>query len=69
MIVVSEIGETWSPHTAPARTAATATLIMVVSVLPNIFTTTGTRIAKVPQLVPEEKAMKIAIRKIIRGIK
>ena len=67
MIVVSEIGDIWSPHTAPARTAATARIIIVSSDLENIFTTIGTRIAKVPQLVPDENPMNTAIRKMITG--
>ena len=56
MMVVSEIGEIWSPQTAPARTAATEMIIMVGSSSANMLTTMGTKIAKVPQLVPEEKA-------------
>ena len=62
--VVSEIGEIWSPQTAPASTADTATIIMVGSVSENILTTMGTKIANVPQLVPEENAIKIAMQKI-----
>ena len=69
MMVVSEIGEIWSPQTAPASTADTATIIMVGSVSENILTTMGTRIANVPQLVPEENAIKIAMQKISSGTK
>ena len=67
MMVVSEIGEIWSPQTAPASTAATATIIMLGSVSLNILTTMGTRMANVPQLVPEENAMKMAMQKINSG--
>ena len=63
MMVVSEIGEIWSPQTAPASTADTATIIMVGSVSENILTTMGTKIANVPQLVPEENAIKSQCRR------
>ena len=69
MMVVSEIGEIWSPQTAPARTAATEMIIMVGSSSANMLTTMGTKIAKVPQLVPEEKAIKIAMQKMTSGTK
>ena len=42
---------------------------MVWSDSANIFITIGTSIANVPQLVPDEKAINIAIQKIISGIK
>ena len=69
MMVVSEIGEIWSPQTAPARTAATEMIIMVGSSSANMLTTMGTKIAKVPQLVPEEKAIKNAMQKMTSGTK
>jgi hypothetical protein len=68
MIVVSEIGEQWSPQTAPARHAD---IPMIPSVLPTgkIAVTIGIRIPNVPQLVPVENAMKHATTKIIAGRK
>ena len=40
---------------------------MLGSVSLNILTTMGTRMANVPQLVPEENAMKMAMQKINSG--
>ena len=56
IIVVSEIGEQWSPKTPPASDAATkgASGRLRVSAA---GTAIGSMIAKVPQLVPVEKAM------------
>ena len=65
-IVVSEIGEIWSPHTAPDSTAATLTTSMELS-LPKIATAMGIRIPKVPQEVPVAKASPNAIRKNAAG--
>ena len=64
-MVVSEIGEQWSPHTAPARQAA----IVIINKLPGklIPTTIGKRIPKVPQEVPVENARKIATKNTIAG--
>ena len=67
MIVVSEIGEQWSPHTAPAMQAATA---MMVIELPGIAASTiGMRMPNVPQLVPVENARMMAITKMMAGRK
>ena len=56
-MVVSEMGEQWSPHTAPARQAAME--ITSISDSPgNTAQTMGIRMVKVPQLVPVEKARK-----------
>ena len=65
MIVVSEIGEQWSPQTAPAMQAETA---MIVIVEPGIAARTmGIRMPNVPQLVPVEKPRMQAMRKMIAG--
>ena len=62
MIVVSEIGEQWSPQTAPDRQdAIEITSISYVSAEPNTPQTIGIRIAKVPQLVPVENCLKMAM--------
>ena len=68
MMVVSEIGEQWSPATAPANVAAT---VMVSISLPVciIGTTIGRRIPKVPQEVPVANARNTAIQNTIIGIK
>ena len=67
MIVVSEIGEQWSPQTAPAMQAETATIVIE---SPGIAARTiGMRIPNVPQLVPVENARTIAITKMIAGRK
>ena len=69
MTVVSEIGETWSPHTAPARTADTEIIIISSCFASgNMATTIGTRIAKVPQLVPVENARNTPTINITAGI-
>ena len=67
MIVVSEMGETWSPKTEPARTAA---IVMTRSSLSggNRGYAIGMNIAKVPQDVPVEKDKIAAKMKIITGI-
>ena len=67
MIVVSEIGEQWSPQTAPAMQAETA---MIVIDEPGIAARTiGIRMPNVPQLVPVENARMTAITKMIAGRK
>jgi len=76
--VVSEIGEQWSPHTAPASTHAIAEYMMCIPVGSAIPCTTitahasgminGTRIAMVPQLVPVVKAVIAARMNAIAGI-
>ena len=68
MIVVSDIGEQWSPQTAPAIHAEMAIIISSFdkSAL-NTLTTIGIRIPKVPQLVPVAKARNTDTRKIRAG--
>ena len=57
MIVVSEMGEQWSPHTAPAMQAEMAMIISSLLISePNTFTTIGIRIPKVPHEVPVANA-------------
>ena len=65
MMVVSEMGEQWSPHTAPDRQAA----MEMTSISPsgNAWHTMGIRMEKVPQLVPVAKARNTATRKMITG--
>ena len=60
-MVVSEIGEQWSPQTAPAMQAEIAMVISVGLVAWNASTTIGIRIPKVPQEVPVANA-KMCIR-------
>ena len=67
IMVVSEIGEQWSPQTAPAMQAEMATVINAGWVVWNASTTIGIRIPKVPQEVPVAKARKHPTRKIIAG--
>ena len=68
MIVVSEIGEQWSPQTAPARQAD---IPIMPSSLPtgNIEITIGIRIPNVPQEVPVANAIRQATINIIAGKK
>ena len=68
MIVVSEIGETWSPKTDPAKTEA---IVIVQSslLIGKRGKAIGMNIAKVPQEVPVEKDNTAASTKIITGIK
>ena len=54
MMVVSEMGEQWSPQTAPAMQADTHTTPRG-SVSGNTPRVMGIRIPKVPQLVPVAK--------------
>ena len=67
IIVVSDIGEQWSPHTAPAIHADIEIIIMVLSVPAKVPTTIGIRIPKVPQLVPVANAKNMATKNIIAG--
>ena len=67
MMVVSEIGEQWSPQTAPAMQAETA--MMVMDPVGIAASTIGMRMPKVPQLVPVENARMIAMTKMIAGRK
>ena len=70
MIVVSEIGEQWSPQTAPAIQAEIAMIIRVLLMSPlKISTTIGMSRPNVPQEVPVENAMNTAIAKMIAGRK
>ena len=66
-MVVSEIGEQWSPQTAPAMQADTATI--VIEEPGTAASTIGMRMPKVPQLVPVENASTMAITKMIAGRK
>lgn len=67
MIVVSDIGEQWSPKTPPPKTAAMINPgwrpIMLI-----IGTAMGIMMAKVPHEVPVEKAIKQETRKTTAGI-
>lgn len=66
MMVVSEIGEQWSPQTAPAIQADTQTTPIgsVSGKTPRVM---GIRIPKVPQLVPVAKDKKQPIKKTMAG--
>ena len=66
MIVVSEIGEQWSPQTAPAIHADTQTTPIEV-VIGKTLIVIGIRIPKVPHDVPVENERKHPIRKMIAG--
>jgi len=66
MIVVSEIGEQWSPQTEPAR-AAEMQMKRSSSGSPGRTVTIGMRIPNVPQDVPVENARKLATMNIIAG--
>ena len=65
MMEVSEMGEQWSPHTAPDRQAA----MEMTSISPcgNAWQTMGMRMEKVPQDVPVAKARNTATRKMMVG--
>ena len=66
MIVVSEIGEQWSPHTAPARHAEIPTKNNEL-VSGNTTLTIGIRIPNVPHEVPVAKEITQATTKVIAG--
>ena len=68
MMVVSEIGDTWSPKTEPAKTDA---IVIVQSslLIGKRGKAIGMNIAEVPQEVPVEQDNKTASAKIITGIK
>ena len=68
IIVVSEIGEQWSPQTAPAR-HADIPMIRRSAFFAKITVTIGMRIPKVPQDVPVANASTQATRKITAGRK
>ena len=67
MMVVSEIGEIWSPHTAPAIQAE---MEMIRNGAPtgNTATHIGIKMPNVPHEVPVAKAKKQATRKITAQI-
>ena len=65
MIVVSEMGEQWSPQTEPARQEEME--MASISPLGNTLHTIGIRMPKVPQEVPVEKASPAATIKIMAG--
>ena len=70
IIVVSEIGEQWSPQTAPAIHAEIEIIMISLLVLPaNTLSTIGIRIPNVPQEVPVANESPTAIRKTIAGRK
>ena len=62
-IVVSEIGEQWSPNTAPARTALSIGRISAISDAAAISPAIGSMIPNVPQLVPVAKDIAQDVRK------
>ena len=66
MMVVSEIGEQWSPQTAPARQAEMPIMSRGSPTL-KIGRTMGMRMLKVPQLVPVAKASRQATTKMMAG--
>ena len=66
-MVVSEMGEQWSPHTAPAMQAEIEITIKVGLVLANTLTTMGIRMPKVPHDVPVANASPHPTRKMIAG--
>ena len=67
-MVVSEIGEMWSPQTAPDRQAATVMISMVDGASPNTAIAIGIRMLNVPQEVPVAKARPSAMRKNTAGM-
>ena len=75
-IVVSEIGEQWSPNTDPDKTEANVAKNMGDSTVASgdifkrciaIGTTTGTNIDMVAQDEPVEKLMAAAVTKVMKG--
>ena len=69
MMVVSEMGEQWSPHTAPAIQAEMEIIISCGSTSWKQDTTMGMRIPNVPHDVPEAKARPTATTKMMAGRK
>ena len=68
MMVVSEMGEQWSPQTAPAMQAEMEMIISSFERLPSkTLTTIGMRMPNVPQDVPVAKLRPQPIRKMIAG--
>ena len=68
-IVVSDIGEQWSPNTEPANVAARLITVSSGATLWHIVMIIGINIPKVPQDVPIENDSNAATIKIIAGIK
>ena len=68
MIVVSEIGEQWSPKIPPLKTAPIAKMTFA-SIPTAIGTAIGIIIEKVPQDVPVEKDISELSKKIITARK
>lgn len=66
MIVVSEIGEQWSPHTAPAMQAEMQIMLNGLSA-GNTCWVMGIKIPKVPQLVPVAKANRHPTKNTVAG--
>ena len=67
--MVSEIGEQWSPHTAPAIHAEIEIIISCGLLSPKTATTIGIKIPKVPHEVPVANASRQPTIKIIAGSK
>ena len=68
MIVVSEIGEQWSPQTAPAMQAEIAMIqISLLIEPPKIARTIGMRMPNVPHDVPVANERPTAIMNTIAG--
>ena len=66
-MVVSEIGEQWSPHTAPAIQAEIAIIVISDPKPLNAAITIGIRIPNVPHDVPVAKEIPTAIRNTTAG--
>ena len=64
---MSEIGEQWSPQTAPAMQAEMDMIIILSLVPANTATTIGIRMPNVPQDVPVANARKHPTRKMMAG--
>ena len=67
-MVVSEMGEQWSPQTAPAMQAEIHTTARGLS-MGKTFWTMGMSMPKVPQLVPVAKASRQPMMKTMAGRK
>ena len=67
MMVVSEIGEAWSPKIPPLMTAAITSGISSPIVAPSAKPM-GIIMENVPQLVPVENAVMLATKKMRRGM-
>ena len=68
-MVVSEMGEQWSPKTEPAKVAERQTVMISGLIACATGTTIGIKIPKVPQAVPVEKLKKPATIKMNAGRK